>query len=455
MTVRTVRRPRSLRGALRVPGDKSISHRAVLFGAIAEGESRIDNFLVATDCLASVACVRALGVEVALHEASDGASLTVQGVGLDGLQEPADVLNCGNSGTTMRLLSGLLAGRPFVSVLTGDASLRARPMGRVLEPLRAMGAWVAGRAGGRLPPVVLFGGELHGMEHHLSVASAQLKSALVLAGLRAEGETLVQEPAVSRNHTELMLAAMGAPLRVDGTSVHVRRAERPLAPLRLQVPGDLSAAAFWLVAAACHPEAEVTVTGVGLNPTRAGVIEVLRAMGADLTVRNERLVGGEPVGDIIVRSSRLHGTVLAGALIPRLIDEIPVLALAAAVAEGDTIVRDAAELRVKETDRIAATAAELRRLGARIEPLPDGMVIRGGAVLRGARCHSRGDHRLAMTLAVAGLLADGETTIEDAGAVDVSYPAFWHDLARLTGEPAPAKRSGFAGVAAATQGTAE
>lgn len=455
MTVRTVRRPGSLRGVLRVPGDKSISHRAVLFGAIAEGESHIDNFLVAADCLSTVACVRALGVEVALHESSDGASVTVQGVGLDGLQEPADVLDCGNSGTTMRLLSGLLAGRPFLAVLTGDASLRARPMGRVLEPLRAMGARVAGRAGDRLPPVVLHGGDLRGVEHHLPVASAQLKSALILAGLRAKGETLVQEPAVSRNHTELMLAAMGAPLRVDGTCVAVRRAERPLTPLRLRVPGDLSAAAFWLVAAACHPDAEVTVTGVGLNPTRAGVIEALRAMGADLAVRNVRLEGGEPVGDITVHSSRLRGTVLAGALIPRLIDEVPVLALAAAVADGDTIVRDAAELRVKETDRIAATAAELGRLGARIEPLPDGMVIRGGAVLRGARCHSRGDHRLAMTLAVAGLLADGETTIEDAGAVDVSYPAFWHDLARLTGEPAPTERSGVAGVAAAAQGTAE
>jgi 3-phosphoshikimate 1-carboxyvinyltransferase len=437
MTVRTVRRPPSLRGVLRVPGDKSISHRAVLFGAIAEGETQIDNFLVGADCLSTVACVRALGVQVALTETPDGTSVTVRGVGLDGLQEPADVLDCGNSGTTMRLLSGLLAGRPFLSVLTGDASLRTRPMGRVLEPLRAMGARVAGRAGDRLPPVVLHGGELCGMEHHLPVASAQLKSALILAGLRATGETLVQEPAASRNHTELMLAAMGAPLTVDGTRVRVRRPGRPLAPLRLRVPGDLSAAAFWLVAAACHPDAEVTVTGVGLNPTRAGVIEVLRAMGADLTVRNERLEGGEPVGDITVRSSRLRGTVLAGTLIPRAIDEIPVLALAAAIADGDTIVRDAAELRVKESDRIATTAAELGRLGARIEPLPDGMVIRGGAVLRGARCHSRGDHRLAMTLAVAGLLADGETLIEDAGAVDVSYPAFWHDLARLSGEPAP------------------
>lgn len=451
MTVRTVCRPPSLRGVLRVPGDKSISHRAVLFGAIAEGESRVDNFLMGADCLATVACVRALGVEVALSETPDGASVTVRGVGLDGLQEPADVLDCGNSGTTMRLLSGLLAGRPFLTVLTGDASLRSRPMGRVLEPLRAMGARVAGRAGDRLPPVVLHGGELRGMAHDLPVASAQLKSALILAGLRAEGETLVQEPAASRNHTELMLAAMGAPLTAEGTRVAVRRPERPLAPLRLRVPGDLSAAAFWLVAAACHPDAEVTVTDVGLNPTRAGVLEALRAMGADLTVRNERLEGGEPAGDVTVRSSRLHGTVLAGALIPRAIDEIPVLALAASIADGDTIVRDAAELRVKETDRIAATAEELGRLGARIEPLPDGMVIRGGAVLRGARCHSRGDHRLAMTLAVAGLLADGETMIDDAGVVDVSYPAFWHDLARLTGEPAPTE-PGTAG--AASRGTA-
>jgi 3-phosphoshikimate 1-carboxyvinyltransferase len=432
---RVVRRPARLRGMVRLPGDKSISHRAVLFGAIAEGESRVENFLFGADCLSTVACIRALGVEAVFADAPEGRVLIVRGVGLDGLREPADVLDCGNSGTTMRLLTGLLAGRPFLSVLTGDASLRGRPMARVLEPLRAMGAHVHGRDGDRLPPLVIAPARLSGTRHRLAVASAQVKSALVLAGLCAEGETWVQEPAPSRDHTEGMLAAMGAPLTVDGTTLRVRRPDRPLRPLRLRVPGDISSAAFWLVAGACHPDAEVRVEAVGLNPTRAGVIEALRAMGADLTVAHERLEGGERIGDVTVRSSRLHGTVIAGDLIPRLIDEVPVLALAAAVADGDTIVRDAAELRVKETDRIATTTTELGRLGARIEPAADGMVIHGGgpASLRGARCRSHGDHRLAMTLAVAGLLADGETIVEDAGAVDVSYPAFWQDLAELGG----------------------
>ena len=433
MSVRTVRRPSRLRGTIRLPGDKSISHRAALFGAIGEGETRVDNFLLGADCLSTVACVRALGVDVEVEQTPDGGEVVVHGAGLTGLREPADVLDCGNSGTTMRLLTGLLAGQPFLSVLTGDASLRSRPMARVLEPLRAMGAHTHGRDGDRLPPLVLGGGPLTATRHRLPVASAQVKSALLLAGLYAEGDTWVQEPANSRDHTEMMLVAMGAPLVADGTIVRVRRPDQPLRPLHLRVPGDISAAAFWLVAGACHPDAEVRVEGAGLNPTRAGVVEALRAMGADLTVERERVEGGELVGDIVVRSSRLHGTVLEGALIPRAIDEIPVLALAAALAEGDTIVRDAAELRVKETDRIATTTEQLGRLGARIEPTPDGMVIHGDAPLRGARCHSHGDHRLAMTLAVAGLLAGGETVIEDAGAVDVSYPAFWDDLTYLGG----------------------
>lgn len=433
MSEQTVRRPARLRGTVRLPGDKSISHRAAIFGAIAEGETRVENFLFGADCLSSVACVRALGVEAAFEETPDGRVLVVRGVGLDGLREPADVLDCGNSGTTMRLLAGLLAGQPFLSVLTGDASLRSRPMARVLNPLREMGAHTHGRDGGRLPPLVLGGGALTGARHRLNVASAQVKSALLLAGLYAEGETWVQEPANSRDHTETMLAAMGAPTVADGRTVHIARPPQPLQPLRLRVPGDISAAAFWLVAAACHPDAEVRVEDVGLNPTRAGVIEVLRAMGADLTIERERVEGGERVGDVTVRSSRLHGTTLAGDLIPRAIDEIPVLALAASVADGDTIVRDAAELRVKETDRIATTAEMLGRLGARVEPTADGMVIRGGTRLRGARCASHGDHRLAMTLAVAGLLADGETVIDGADIVNVSYPAFWHDLAHLGG----------------------
>lgn len=433
MSERTVRRPPALRGTVALPGDKSISHRAAMFGAIGTGETRVANFLEGADCLSTVACVRALGIDAEIEDTAAGRVLVVHGTGLDGLREPADVLDCGNSGTTMRLLSGLLAGQPFLSVLTGDGSLRSRPMARVLDPLRAMGAHVHGRDGDRLPPLVIAGTRLAGGRHRGKVASAQVKSALLLAGLYADGDTWVQEPEHSRDHTEAMLVAMGAPLVADGTTVRVRRPDKPLQPLRLRVPGDVSAAAFWFVAAACHPNAEVCAAGVGLNPTRSGVLDALRAMGADITIENDHVEGGERVGDVTVRSSRLHGTALQGALIPRVIDEIPVLALAAAVADGDTIVRDAAELRVKETDRIATTAEQLGRLGARIEPAADGMVIHGGASLRGARCHSHGDHRLAMTLAVAGLLADGETVVEDAAAVDVSYPAFWRDLAHLSG----------------------
>jgi 3-phosphoshikimate 1-carboxyvinyltransferase len=423
--MRTVRPARRLRGTIEPPGDKSISHRAAILNAIAEGEAAVGNFQSGADCLATVRCLRALGVRI---EGPESGVLRVEGAGRLGLREPSDILNAANSGTTLRLLAGLLAPQPFFSVLTGDASLRSRPMGRIVEPLRAMGARIQGRSGGAHPPLAIDGGPLRGFRHRLPVASAQVKSALILAGLYAEGETMLEEPAPSRDHTERMLRAMGATIESGEGGLKISPLTGELAPLTLRVPGDVSAAAFWMVAAAAHPDAELHLTGVGVNPSRLGIIEALRAMGAQIAVEEERMWGCEPVADIVVRSSSLRGTVIEGALVPRLIDEVPALAVAACLAEGETIIRDASELRVKESDRIRATAAELRRLGARIEELPDGMVIRGVGGLRGAACGSHGDHRLAMALAVAGLLADGETTVRGAESVAVSYPNFWKDL---------------------------
>ena len=422
---RTVRAARRLRGVIEPPGDKSISHRAAIFNAIASGEATVENFQTGADCLATVRCLRALGVRI---ESPAAGALRIRGVGRSGLREAAAVLNAANSGTTLRLLAGLLAAQPFFSVLTGDASLRSRPMERIVGPLRAMGARIEGRAGGARPPLAIQGGGLRGIHHRLPVASAQVKSALTLAGLYAEGETVLEEPTPSRDHTERMLRAMGAPIAVGESGLWVSPLAGELNPLAMRVPGDISSAAFWMVAAAAHPDAELRLTGVGVNPSRSGIIDALRAMGARIAVEEERTWGCEPVADIIVRSSRLQGTVIEGALIPRLIDEVPALAVAACFAEGETVIRDAGELRIKESDRIRATARELRRLGAQIEELPEGMVIHGVGRLRGALCGSHGDHRLAMALAVAGLLAAGETTVRGTEAVAISYSGFWDDL---------------------------
>lgn len=423
-----VKPARRLRGELRVPGDKSISHRALMLNAIAEGEATVSNLGPGADCLSTLRCLRALGVTI--ETLGDGA-LRVVGVGLQGLREPEDLLDAGNSGTAMRLLAGLLAGQPFLSILTGDSSLRSRPMRRVIEPLRRMGAQLWARRDDSLPPIAVRGGFLKGIEYNLPVASAQLKSALLLAGLCAEGPTVLREPQPSRDHTERMLAAQGARISPAGGAITLTPGD-PLTVLSVQVPGDISSAAFWLVAAAIHPDAEITVRDVGINPGRTGVLEVLRAMGADLEVvpRGER--GGEPVADLVARSSHLRGAQVGGALIPRLIDEIPVLAVAAAFAEGETRFSDAAELRVKETDRVRAMSTELARLGADVQELADGLVVRGGRSLRGDRCLSYGDHRMAMAMAVAGLVAQGETAIEGAEVAEISYPSFWEDLERLS-----------------------
>ncbi len=420
-----VRPSRGFTGEVSVPGDKSISHRAVMLGALAEGTTRIANFLAGHDCLSTVACFRALGVPVALEE---GAAVVEGGAGV--LAEPADVLDCGNSGTTMRLLLGVLSGRPLFAVLTGDASLRRRPMGRVVAPLRAMGAFLDGRAGGELAPLAVRGGSLRGGRFRLPVASAQVKSALLLAGLAAEGVTEVEEPAPSRDHTERMLRHFGVVVEAAPGRAAVAGPAR-LVARDVEVPGDISAAVFFLVAGAVVPGSRVVVRGVGVNPTRAGALEVLAAMGARVRLLGERQVSGEPVADLEVESSALKGVAVGGALVPRLIDEVPALAVAAACAEGVTEIRDAAELRVKESDRIAALASQFGRLGVRVEELPDGLRIHGGGGrrLRGAEVESGGDHRLAMALAVAGLVAEGETVVRGASCADVSFPGFEGALA--------------------------
>ncbi len=422
----------SLAGRVRVPGDKSISHRALLFGAIAEGETRIEGLLPAEDPLSTAACLRAMGVSVS--EILAGEPVLVQGVGLDGFQEPENVLDCGNSGTTMRLMLGLLAGRADRHfVLTGDGSLRRRPMRRVGGPLSEMGASIHGRDGGNLAPLAIAGKHLHGATISTPVASAQVKSAILLAALTASGPTTVIEPALSRDHSERMLRAFGADLVVSGpggTQVTVS----PGPSLRGQavvVPGDISSAAFWLVAGAITPGAELTIENVGLNPSRTGILEVLDQMGAAIEVLNPRDVAGEPVGDLRVVYGPLRAFTIGGDLIPRLVDEIPVLAVAACCAEGVSRISGAEELRVKETDRLAVMARHLGAMGARLEENPDGLTIQGITPLNGAEVDSETDHRVAMSLAVASLVAAGDTRLHDSAAAAVSYPVFWDDLARL------------------------
>ena len=435
---RQVRPARTLRGTIVPPGDKSISHRAAIFNAIADGQALVHGFQRAADCLATARCLRGLGVQSSWQADAprDESTLAIHGRGRHGLSESDRVLDCGNSGTTMRLLAGLLAPQPFFSVLSGDRSLRSRPMARVIQPLRRMGADIRGREADTRPPLAVRGTPLRGIRYRLPVASAQVKSALILAALYADGETVLEEPAPSRDHSERMLQAMGADLRFGDGLVSVKPLARDLRPLPLRVPNDISAAAPWLILAACHPDAHLRLEGVGVNPTRTGVLNALRLMDADIGLEDERppeVEAPEPVADITVRSSRLRGAVIEGDLVPRAIDELPLIALAACFARGDTVIRDAAELRVKESDRIRATARELRRLGADIQELPDGLRVRPTGGLRGATVSSHGDHRLAVMLGLAGALARGQTVVRNAGAVAVSYPWFWRDLDLVSG----------------------
>ncbi|MEX1006712.1 MAG: 3-phosphoshikimate 1-carboxyvinyltransferase [Acidimicrobiia bacterium] len=418
--------PASLRGRLRVPGDKGISHRALLFASMANGRSRAVGLAGGDDVARTRLLLRDLGVDIT----AAGSAITVEGRGVEELMEPSHVLDCGNSGTTMRTAAGLLAGRPFLGVLSGDVSLLQRPMGRVVEPLRAMGAHVDGRASGTLAPLALRGGSLRGYAHHTLVASAQVKTALVLAGLQADGTTEITEPAPTRDHTERMLRALGAPVTVDGCTVRVTKGAP--APLELEVPGDPSSAAFWVVGATITPGSDLVIERVCCNPTRIAFVDVLRRMGATIDVDLTGKQLGEPVGDLRVVASELCATTIGGDEIPLVQDELPVLAVAAAFADGVTEIADAAELRVKETDRIATVEAMLVALGVGVETASDTLAIRGGQP-RAARLDSYGDHRLAMAAAIAANAADGESVVLGWKAISVSYPEFGDDLATLTG----------------------
>lgn len=410
------------RGILTVPGDKSISHRAVMLGSLASGTTEITGFLQGADCLSTIDCFRNMGINIDVN----GENVTVRGNGLYGLKNPEMTLYTGNSGTTTRLLCGILSAQPFDTGITGDASICKRPMGRVTKPLSLMGA----RIDNEYCPLYIHGTQLHGIDYKMPVASAQVKTAILLAGLYAEGETVVKETEKSRDHTELMLGAMGADISVDGLDVTVRKTDS-LSSVKADVPGDISSAAFFMVLGAVLPNSEITIRNVGINPTRTGIIDVLKDMGADLSIENVRISAGESAADITVKSSVLHAVTVEGAIIPRLIDELPVIAVAAAVADGETVIKDAAELKVKETNRIRAVVDEFKKCGIDITETDDGMIILGGKAIRGADFKSYGDHRMAMTLTVLAQLADGGSTIDDAECVNISYPGYFDSFYSL------------------------
>lgn len=416
---------RRICGEVTVPGDKSISHRAVMFGALAEGKTEITGFLRGADCLSTISCFRQLGISI--EETAN--KIIVHGKGLHGLRAPVSTLDTGNSGTTMRLISGILAGQNFTSVLTGDSSIQRRPMRRIMTPLSQMGASIRSIKENDCAPLEITGSSLHGISYMSPVASAQVKSAVLLAGLYADGETSVTETAISRNHTELMLRSFGADIRTD----HLTAAIRPnpaLHAMDIHVPGDISSAAYFIAAGSLVPDSEILIRNVGINPTRDGIIHVAREMGADITLINEKNTG-EPVADLLVKSSSLHGITIGGDIIPTLIDELPIIAVMAAAADGTTVIRDAAELKVKESDRIAVMTENLSAMGCDITATQDGMIIHGRNALQGAVIDPHSDHRIAMSFAVAAMIADGETEIKDAGCVTISYPNFYDDLKKL------------------------
>lgn len=420
----------SLRGTVVVPGDKSISHRAAIMNAMSEGIATIENYATGADFESTLGCLESLGVQVR-RSGCDGDSPTVQIDASAGLVDPERPLDAGNSGTTMRLLAGALAGAPLFSVLTGDRSLSARPMDRVVDPLRRMGARIVGRAGGRLAPLAIEGSSLKGIDYAAPVASAQVKSCLLLAGVRALGTTTIRAPSTSRDHTERLLRAQGVDVTSEGVTVAVR-GPASLGAVDVPVPGDFSSAAYWLALACIHPDAEITVREVGVNPGRTGLLDVLREMGGEVEILDQRTIAGEPRANIVARSSRLRGVTVSGDAVPRGIDELPLVAVLGMFAEGVTEIRGASELRVKESDRIAGLTRELTRLGALVNEYPDGLSVQPGAGFREATCETDGDHRLAMSLSVAGL-AKGGVTLRDAACVRVSYPRFWAHAAALGG----------------------
>lgn len=423
----TFTRAEALKGTVTVPGDKSISHRSVMFGALAEGTTRVTNFLQGADCLSTIDCFRKLGIRIENTEEE----ILIHGKGLHGLHAPSGTLNTGNSGTTTRLICGILAGQRFQTELTGDASIQSRPMRRIMEPLSQMGARIESLRGNDCAPLRIRGRGLHGIDYRSNVASAQVKSCILLAGLYADSPTSVTEPSLSRNHSEILLRQFGASVSSEGTTVRIEP-EPNLCAQEIRVPGDISSAAYFIAAGLLVPGSEILIRNVGINPTRDGILRVCKAMGADITLLNE-VQSGEPTADLLVRHSSLHGTTVGGALIPTLIDELPVVAALACFAEGTTVIRDAQELKVKESNRIDAMTESLRAMGAHVTAAEDGMIIEGGYPLHGAVIDSRMDHRIAMTFAVTALAADGETVIRGADCVKISYPEFYEDLGWLCG----------------------
>lgn len=416
----------SIHGELTIPGDKSISHRAIMLGSIADGTTEITNFLQGADCLSTIECFKQMGISI---ENSTG-KVTIKGNGLHGLQAPKTMLDVGNSGTTTRLISGILAAQNFTCSLNGDASIQKRPMGRIITPLSQMGADIVSIKGNGCAPLRINGRHLHGIDYHSPVASAQVKSAILLAGLYANGTTSVTEPSLSRNHSELMLSSFGANVTSEDTTSTIEPATK-LYGQQITVPGDISSAAYFIVAGLILPNSEVLIKNVGINPTRDGILRVCETMGATISYENKREVSKEPVADLLVRSSSLHGTEIGGDLIPTLIDEIPAIAVLACFANGTTVIKDAQELKVKESNRIDEMVNNLSKMGADITATDDGMIIHGGKPLHGSTIESKLDHRLAMSFAIAGLMADGETNIHGAEVVETSFPTFYKDLARL------------------------
>lgn len=417
---------RQLKGEVTIPGDKSISHRAVMFGALAEGTTEVINFLQGADCLSTIACFRKMGVTIE----NTPEHILIHGRGLHGLQAPDGILDAGNSGTTTRLISGILAAQPFETTLTGDASIQKRPMRRIMDPLSRMGAAITSINGNDCAPLRITGAPLHGIHYHSRVASAQVKSAILLAGLYADGVTKVTEPTVSRNHSEIMLHYFGASVHTEGTTAIVHP-EPALRGQKVCVPGDISSAAYFIAAGLLVPGAEVLIRNVGINPTRDGILKVAREMGGNITYLNVNN-DGEPTADLLVKHSTLHGITIEGDIIPTLIDELPIINIMAACAEGTTTVKDAAELKVKESNRIDVMVRSLKEMGCDITGTDDGMVIHGGRTLHGATIDSHKDHRIAMSFAIAALIADGDTEITDSDVVTISYPGFYEDLQKLT-----------------------
>lgn len=420
---------RSLQGEITVPGDKSISHRSIMLGSLAKGTTEVTGFLQGADCLSSISCFQKMGIEIENNKETN--TIQIHGKGLHGLTTPSSTLDVGNSGTTTRLMSGILAAQPFASTIDGDASIRKRPMGRIMTPLSEMGAHFECLTTEKCAPFIVTGGNLHGIDYISPVASAQVKSAILLAGLFAEGRTSVTEPSLSRNHTELMFESFGVNIKSEGTTATVSPATE-LTAQKIAVPGDISSAAYFITAGLITPNSEITIQNVGINPTRDGILTVCRAMGADIILSNVKDDIGEPVADITVTTSSLHGCVIEGDIIPKLIDEIPVIAIMAAFAEGTTIIKDAQELKVKESNRIDVMVDNLSAMGADIEGTEDGMIIHGGKPLHGASIDSKLDHRIAMSFAIAGGLAEGDTDIIGAECVNISYPDFYSDLEQLS-----------------------